>query len=37
MTDPAPRIGAVLETAIYVDDLSRAGRFYEETLGLAPM
>jgi catechol 2,3-dioxygenase-like lactoylglutathione lyase family enzyme len=31
MTDPAPKIGAVLETAIYVDDLSRAGRFYEET------
>jgi len=24
MTDPAPKIGAVLETAIYVDDLSRA-------------
>ena len=37
MTDPAPKIGAVLETAIYVDDLARAGRFYEETLGLAPM
>ena len=37
MTNPAPRIGAVLETAIYVDDLARAGRFYEETLGLAPL
>jgi catechol 2,3-dioxygenase-like lactoylglutathione lyase family enzyme len=27
----------VLETALYVDDLGRAGRFYSETLGLAPM
>jgi catechol 2,3-dioxygenase-like lactoylglutathione lyase family enzyme len=27
----------VLETALYVDDLSRAGRFYGETLGLEPM
>ena len=34
---PAPQIGGVLETAIYVDDLARAGRFYEETLGLRPM
>ncbi|MGA8172114.1 MAG: VOC family protein [Methylocystis sp.] len=37
MTVPAPKIGAVLETAIYVDDLARAGRFYEDTLGLKPM
>jgi catechol 2,3-dioxygenase-like lactoylglutathione lyase family enzyme len=27
----------VLETALYVADLERAGRFYGETLGLAPM
>jgi catechol 2,3-dioxygenase-like lactoylglutathione lyase family enzyme len=27
----------VLETALYVDDLARAGRFYDEALGLAPM
>lgn len=27
----------VLETALYVEDLERAGRFYGETLGLAPM
>jgi len=37
MTVAAPKIGAVLETAIYVDDLARSGRFYEETLGLAPL
>ncbi len=34
---PAPKIGAVLETALYVDDLTRAARFYEEVLGLAPL
>ena len=34
----APRVKPrVLETALYVDDLDRAGRFYGETLGLAPM
>jgi catechol 2,3-dioxygenase-like lactoylglutathione lyase family enzyme len=27
----------VLETALYVDDLERAGRFYGEALGLEPM
>jgi catechol 2,3-dioxygenase-like lactoylglutathione lyase family enzyme len=27
----------VLETALYVDDLARAGRFYGEALGLEPM
>ncbi|WP_457796773.1 VOC family protein [Methylocystis sp. S23] len=27
----------VLETSLYVEDLERAGRFYGETLGLAPM
>ncbi len=33
----APKIGRVLETALYVEDLPRAERFYAETLGLAPM
>jgi catechol 2,3-dioxygenase-like lactoylglutathione lyase family enzyme len=28
------RIGAVLETAIYVDDVERSSRFYQEVLGL---
>jgi catechol 2,3-dioxygenase-like lactoylglutathione lyase family enzyme len=27
----------VLETALYVDDLERAGRFYGDALGLEPM
>jgi catechol 2,3-dioxygenase-like lactoylglutathione lyase family enzyme len=29
-----PRLNAVLETALYVDDLSRAKAFYEADLGL---
>jgi len=29
-----PTLNAVLETALYVDDLSRARTFYEEALGL---
>ena len=29
-----PALGGVLETALYVDDLSRARRFYEEVMGL---
>jgi catechol 2,3-dioxygenase-like lactoylglutathione lyase family enzyme len=29
-----PRLNAVLETSLYVDDLERAGRFYEDVLGL---
>ncbi|MGO4524600.1 VOC family protein [Microvirga sp. 2MCAF35] len=29
-----PTLNAVLETALYVDDLSRARAFYEEDLGL---
>jgi catechol 2,3-dioxygenase-like lactoylglutathione lyase family enzyme len=34
----APRLKPrVLETALYVEDLARAGRFYSETLGLEPM
>ncbi|QGM98715.1 VOC family protein [Methylocystis parvus] len=27
----------VLETALYVEDLERAGRFYRDALGLSPM
>jgi catechol 2,3-dioxygenase-like lactoylglutathione lyase family enzyme len=30
----APKLGRVLETALYVDDLERAARFYEDVLGL---
>ena len=29
-----PRLNSVLETALYVDDLPRAQRFYEDVLGL---
>ncbi len=29
-----PRLNGVLETALYVDDLGRAARFYEDVLGL---
>jgi catechol 2,3-dioxygenase-like lactoylglutathione lyase family enzyme len=29
----APRVNGVLETALYVDDLDRACRFYQEILG----
>jgi catechol 2,3-dioxygenase-like lactoylglutathione lyase family enzyme len=32
-----PRIDRVLETALYVDDLARAGRFYAEVLELRPL
>ena len=32
-----PHIQRILETAIYVDDLPRAKRFYGEVLGLSPM
>lgn len=36
---PAPQLKpkGVLETSLYVDDVEQAGRFYAETLGLAPM
>lgn len=34
MTTPAPARGRILETALYVDDLDRACRFYGEVLGL---
>ncbi len=30
-------LGRVLETALYVDDLARAARFYEQVLGLAAL
>lgn len=33
----APPIAGVLETAIYVAELPRARRFYEDVLGLAPV
>lgn len=35
MVDSTPRIDGVLETALYVDDLAAARRFYEEVLGLS--
>jgi catechol 2,3-dioxygenase-like lactoylglutathione lyase family enzyme len=34
MSAPALRLNGVLETALYVNDLPRAQRFYEETFGL---
>lgn len=37
MTASAPAIDGLLETAIYVDDMERAARFYEEVLGLRAM
>lgn len=37
MTERAPRIGRVLETALYCDDLERAVAFYRDVLGLRPM
>jgi len=33
----APPITGVLETAIYVDDISRAASFYRDILGLRPL
>ena len=32
-----PALKGVLETALYVDDLARARRFYEELFGLKPV
>jgi catechol 2,3-dioxygenase-like lactoylglutathione lyase family enzyme len=32
-----PALNGVLETALYVDDLDRAARFYEDVLGLLPL
>ncbi len=34
---PALRLDRVLETCLYVDDLDRAAKFYEEVLGLAAL
>ncbi|MEP9369288.1 VOC family protein [Xanthobacter sp. VNH20] len=33
----APPLGPVLETGLYVEDLARAGAFYEGVMGLSPM
>jgi catechol 2,3-dioxygenase-like lactoylglutathione lyase family enzyme len=32
-----PSVTGVLETALYVDDLARAARFYQDVLGLEPL
>jgi catechol-2,3-dioxygenase len=32
-----PRLAAVLETVLYVDDLDRAAAFYETVMGLDPL
>jgi len=34
VTTLAPKLGRVIETSLYVDDLSRAAAFYEGVLGL---
>ena len=31
------KLNGILETAVYVDDMARARRFYEEAMGLRPM
>jgi len=33
-TPPPPRVGAVIETALYVDDLTRSVEFYRRLFGL---
>ena len=33
----APKLGRVIETSLYVDDLDRAAAFYEDVLGLAAL
>ena len=37
MSAAAPRLDRVIETCLYVDDLDRAGAFYETVLGLSAM
>ena len=37
MTILVPRLNGVLETALYVDDLEKAARFYEQVLELAAL
>ncbi|WP_299567749.1 VOC family protein [uncultured Sulfitobacter sp.] len=32
-----PHLDSILETALYVDDMERACRFYEDTMGLKPL
>lgn len=32
-----PKLGSVIETALYVDDLARANAFYQEVLELEPL
>ncbi|WGS24324.1 VOC family protein [Bradyrhizobium sp. ISRA464] len=32
-----PKLSGVIETALYVDDLDRAGAFYADVLGLEPL
>ncbi len=32
-----PKLGGILETALYVDDMPRARRFYEDIMELAPI
>ncbi len=36
-TATSPRISGILESCLYVEDLNRAARFYEEVLGLTRM
>ena len=37
MTDTAPTLNGILETAVYVDDMAAAHTFYSEVLGLQRM
>ncbi len=37
VSEASPRLGRVIETCLYVDDLERAGDFYERVLGLPAM
>jgi catechol 2,3-dioxygenase-like lactoylglutathione lyase family enzyme len=37
IVDQVPRIDGILETSLYVADLARAGAFWEEIVGLAPL
>lgn len=34
---PTPTVGRVLETALYVDDMSRARQFYVDVMGCVPL
>ena len=37
LREERPTLGGVIETSLYVEDLDRAARFYEEVLGLAAL